>query len=131
MHLGTFVYFHQGFFFLLLLFSSSRRALLYFCVRKQLFYLKKVLAPHMHAPAGRCRLRYLGGACRPIRLPTHTFFPCHWMGPCVLYHMRWCAFFLLYFLLFLEEVHLCPLFFKFVNFNPFVFYCLLSSLVLL
>jgi hypothetical protein len=62
------------FFFFFLWFSYSWRVLWYFYVRKQLFYFKKVLAPHARALAGRCHLWYLDGACRPIRWANIPFF---------------------------------------------------------
>jgi hypothetical protein len=60
--------------FFFLWFSYSWRVLWYFYVRKQLFYFKKVLAPRARALAGKCRLWYLDGACRPIRWANIPFF---------------------------------------------------------
>jgi hypothetical protein len=107
-------------------------------------YLKKVLAHHVHALMSRCHPQCLRGPAGQFGDRTCPFVVSLDVPMCPLSYKatgvnvlwlvscrRLFLFFLSSFLFLLEKVYLYLLFYRFVNFSPFVFYCLFSFLVLL
>jgi hypothetical protein len=141
MSIGAFLYFQNGFFVIL---RFIKGILVFFLVGKLFFYSKTLLGCDVHTLANGCRPRCLGDVCSTIEWLNLLFHrvlryivvsSSLWGGV-----LRWMMvgllstviFFLPSFLSLLEKVHIYPLIFRFVNFNPyifFIFFFILGSII--